>query len=199
MGRLRRTGCLAALLLSSSLQAQVPLPPSTWRIAEAPPELRGDIARGDLLIVSLHGALQKELSSALAQGGPGFAVNSCHIDVIGVTQRIGRQHGVAAGRTSDRLRNPANAPRPWAAPLVAAYGGQQVREVEGFAVDLGDAVGLLRPIAHRPVCSSCHGTAKSLDPAAYAVVRQRYPSDRAVGFQEGEIRGWFWVEIPKRH
>jgi hypothetical protein len=30
-----------------------------------------------------------------------------------------------------------------------------------------------------------------------AKVRSRYPHDRAVGFAEGEIRGWYWVEVPK--
>ena len=26
----------------------------------------------------------------------------------------------------------------------------------------------------------------------------RYPADRATGFKEGEIRGWFWVEVAKK-
>jgi hypothetical protein len=26
----------------------------------------------------------------------------------------------------------------------------------------------------------------------------RYPKDRAIGFTEREIRGWFWVEVPKK-
>ena len=26
---------------------------------------------------------------------------------------------------------------------------------------------------------------------------ERYPRDRAVGFTNGEIRGWFWVELSK--
>lgn len=88
-----------------SLQAQSDLPAGTWRIANAPAELGALISRGDLIVVSMQDALLRELTSALAQGGPAFAIQSCHIDVIGVTQRIGRQAGVAAGRTSNRLRN----------------------------------------------------------------------------------------------
>jgi hypothetical protein len=26
---------------------------------------------------------------------------------------------------------------------------------------------------------------------------QRYPEDRAIGYAEGDLRGWFWVEVPK--
>jgi hypothetical protein len=184
-------------LFVSSAQAQAPLREGTWRIAEAPEELRYAISRADLVVVSMQGVLLRELTSALAQGGPGFAVKSCHIDVAGITQRIAREKGVAAGRTSDRLRSPTNAPRAWAAPLVAANAGRLAREVDGFAVDLGDAVGVLRPIAHRPMCASCHGPAETLDPVMRETLRDRYPVDRAIGFKEGEIRGWFWVEMPK--
>jgi hypothetical protein len=30
------------------------------------------------------------------------------------------------------------------------------------------------------------------------VLAERYPADKGLGFTEGEIRGWFWVEVPKR-
>ena len=112
-------------------------------------------------------------------------------------RRVGRQEGIAAGRTSDRLRDPTNAPRPWAAPLVRANAGRTARSVEGFAVDLGDKVGVLRPIVERPMCAGCHGPAEKLHPAVKLALTERYPADRAVGFVDGEIRGWFWVEMPK--
>jgi hypothetical protein len=193
-----RAACLAGLLATASLQAQSSLPPGTWRIKEAPAEMRYAIARADLIVASMQDALLRELTTALDIGGPAHAVRSCHIDVIGITQRIGRQEGVAAGRTSDRLRNPTNAPRPWAAPLVAANAGRPVHDVEGFAVDLKDKVGVLRPIAERPMCAACHGAPDRIAPEVRTDIADRYPSDRATGFTEGEIRGWFWVEIPKK-
>lgn len=157
MRTFHRIACVCWLLLTASPQAQAPLPPGTWRISEAPAELRHPISLADLIVVSMQDALLRELTRALDQGGPGFAINSCHIDVVGITQRIAGEKGVAAGRTSDRLRNPSNAPRAWAAPLVAANAGRRAREVEGFAVDLGDAVGVLRPIAERPMCAYVMG------------------------------------------
>jgi hypothetical protein len=47
------------------------------------------------------------------------------------------------------------------------------------------------------VCAACHGAPDTFDPAVRAELRDLYPRDRAVGFAEGEIRGWFWVEVPK--
>lgn len=196
MSRFYRAVCVTWLVLMASVQAQVPR--GTWRIADAPADLRPLISRADLIVVSLQDELLRELTAGLKEGGPGFAIKSCHVDVVGVTRRIARQDGVAAGRTSDRLRSPANAPRPWAAPLVAANAGGRARDVEGFVVDLGDAVGVLRPIAQRSICASCHGPADTLDPAVRSALKVRYPADRAIGFTQGEIRGWFWVEMPKK-
>ena len=198
MWALQRAACIWCVLMSSLVPAQSSLPDGTWRIADAPPELRYPISRADLIVVSMHDALLRELNHALDQGGPAFAISSCHIDVVDVIQRIARREGIAAGRTSDRIRNPINAPRAWAAPLVKANSGRMARDVDGFAVDLGDKVGILRPIAERPMCASCHGPGRKIDPTVRKTLLERYPADRATGFADGEIRGWFWVELPKK-
>jgi hypothetical protein len=185
------------MLLAAPASPQTQLPSGTWRAPDTPAELRAPLARADLVVASLHDALLRELTDALEQGGSAQALQSCHVDVVGITQRIGWQEGLAAGRTSDRLRSPANAPRSWAAPLVVANAGRRPRDVPGFVVDLGPKVGVLRPIAQRPMCAACHGPEDSISPEVRAALRDRYPRDRAVGFAEGEIRGWFWVEMPK--
>jgi hypothetical protein len=120
-----------AFLLVASLQAQSPLPPGTWRIADVPPELKSPVSRADLIVVSMQDALLRELTRTIEEGGPDLAIKSCHIDVIEAIQRIGRYEGIAAGRTSDRLRNPTNAPQPWAAPFVSANAGRRARDVPG--------------------------------------------------------------------
>lgn len=189
--------CWSTLVFALSAAAMSAQAPTTWPIREAPPELRTAIARADLMIVAMHDSVLRELADGFAQGGADTAIKSCHIDSLLMTQRFARE-GAVAGRTSDRLRNPTNTPRPWAADLVKANAGRRARDVEGFAVDLGDKVGLLRPISQRPICANCHGPVDRLSPGVRAVLADRYPADKAVGFTEGEIRGWFWVEIPKR-
>jgi len=156
------------------------------------------ISRADLIIVSTHDALLRELREGLARGGPRTALTSCHLSATAVGWRVGREEGIATGRTSDRLRNPTNAPRPWAAALVTANAGRQTRDVDGFAVDLGDKLGVLRPIVMQPMCLGCHGPADQISPEVREILADRYPKDRATGFTNGEIRGWYWVEMPKK-
>ena len=128
--------------------------------------------------------------------GPGDQVVSCR---FGASRGESRTRGGPRGRTNhDRLRNPTNAPRPWAAPLVKANAGRRAEDVDGFAVDLGDKVGVIRPIAERALCAGCHGRPDQFSTAVRAELKDRYPSDRATGFGEGDIRGWYWVEVPKQ-
>jgi hypothetical protein len=193
----RRVAALAVLAaLAGSGGAAEPQWP-TYAVAEAPAELRPFVQRGDLLILSLHEALQRELRRAVAERGPEGALAACHVDVSGVAYRLARREGVTAGRTAARLRNAANAPKPWAAPIVSRYADARMQDVDGFVVDLGDRVALLRPIAEQAICAPCHGTEKDLDAGLRTRVAQRYPADRAVGFDEGAVRGWFWVELPR--
>lgn len=182
-----------AVLASAALGAQSP---GAWPIASAPRELRPIIAKADLMIVAMQSSVLRELAEALGEGDAARAMRSCHIDSRLVTQRITRE-GAKAGRTSHRLRNPMNAPPTWAKPFVEGYAGRQSRDVKGFVVDLGDQVGILRPISQQPVCANCHGPVDELTEAVRQAISTRYPQDRAVGFAQGEIRGWFWVEIPR--
>lgn len=168
----------------------------TYRVADAPAALRPAIQRGDLAIISVQSAILRELHAALAEGGPEHALSSCHVDAAGVALQIRQLEGVLVGRTSARLRNPRNAPPAWAADIVARQSGAKARDVEGFVVDLGDRVGLLRPIAAQPMCASCHGPADRISPTVKAKIAARYPGDRATGFADGDLRGWFWVELP---
>jgi hypothetical protein len=186
----------AGLIWAASLAAQSQF--TSWPASQAPPELQPAISRADLLIVGMQDSVLRELNDALSRGGPGSAISFCHLDATFLAQKVGKTEGIAIGRTADRLRNPTNAPKAWAADLVKAHAGRQARTVEGFAVDLGDKVGVLRPIAERPMCAGCHGPAEALSPAVKSTLADLYPVDRAVGFQNGEIRGWFWVEMPKR-
>jgi hypothetical protein len=133
----------------------------------------------------------------MQRGGAEGAVRVCHLEAASVAQQVARKQGIAAGRTSHRLRNPTNAPRSWAAPIVASHAGKPIAGVDGVVVDLGDRIGLLRPIGFRATCAGCHGPREQLAPAVVKELGERYPNDQAVGFKEGDIRGWFWVELPK--
>jgi hypothetical protein len=184
---------LATMLAPAAAQS----PPQVWPISQAPAGLRPTIERADVVIAAQHSALLRQLTRVMSEGGAALAIQSCHLDATSNAMWVERRQGYAIGRTSDRLRSPTNAPKAWALPIVRARAGHLVEPDEGYVVDLGDRLGILRPIAMRPVCESCHGEPKKIPAAVLAVLRDRYPKDQAVGFKPGEIRGWYWAELPR--
>lgn len=119
------------------------------------------------------------------------------MDAPRLTAEIGREQGVSIGRTSDRLRNPRNGAPAWARDLVAASVGRASADVRPMAVDLGDRIGLVRPIAVAQACTRCHGPAEGIAPEVKDRLAREYPDDRAVGYAVGDLRGFFWVEVPR--
>jgi len=99
--------------------------------------------------------------------------------------------GIRVGRTSFRLRNPDNAPPDWAAPYVARHTSEEV----WLAHPDGRLAGLL-PIRLGERCLVCHGDASAVPPDVAARLKEAYPHDEATGFAEGDLRGWFWLEVP---
>jgi hypothetical protein len=172
--------------------------PVSYSMSTAPPALADAVKRGEAVITAMQVALLAELSAQMQRGGPSSAVRVCHLSATSVAQDVARKGGVAAGRTSHRLRNPTNAPRAWAAPIVAGHAGKPIAGVDGFVVDLGDRIGLLKPIGIQPACTACHGPRDQISADIQQELKERYPSDQAVGFKEGDLRGWFWVEVPKK-
>jgi hypothetical protein len=193
--RIVRAGLIAGILMGAgALPAQQP--PPAYAAAEAPAPLLPMVRHADLIIVTLQGALLSELRHQLDDVGPASALEACHLAMF-PARRAARYEGVAVGRTSTRLRNPANTSPVWAAPLIERYANTPRARVDGFVVDLGDRVGVLRPIRQQRICASCHGPEETLRADVRARLAARYPADRAVGFHEGDIRGWFWVEVPR--
>ncbi len=126
--------------------------------------------------------------SGAADGPPG-AIEVCATLAPALAGEVAAEHGLALGRTSWRLRNPANRPPAWAAPLVADR-----PEAEVLARLPGGGLGVLLPIRVAPACTVCHGQAVA--PAVREALARRYPDDQATGFAPGDLRGWFWVEVP---
>ena len=163
----------------------------------APAELRPAIAKADRAFSELRQALLARLSAALSDGGPLSAVSVCHDAAPEVAARVRTEQGMALGRTSHRLRNPENRSPAWAAAHVAAAGERPGADARPLVVDLGDRVGVLRPIHAMPMCTSCHGPAEQISPDLKETLAALYPADRATGFREGDLRGWMWAEVTK--
>lgn len=149
-------------------------------------------ARGAELLMPF----KANLKSALVEGmelGPVNAISVCSNEAPSIAAELSVD-GVVMGRSSHKLRNPGNAPPGWLAPYLDGFveGKQQGPLV--LALENGRH-GYAEPIATQAMCLSCHG--ETLSPEITKHIGETYPEDQAIGFEEGDLRGVFWVEFPQ--
>lgn len=144
---------------------------------------------------AMFGRLLEALGAAMSEpeGSPARAIAVCRDLAPKIAQATSREHDLLIGRTSVKLRNPASLPPPWASPL----GADMTPEPRAFAHADGSRAFLL-PIRTLPTCLACHGPLETIAPEVRSALVEKYPEDAALGFAEGDLRGWFWIEAYPR-
>jgi hypothetical protein len=168
------------------------VPPSSPPVVQQPSETQEQqkqvaLAARDALFQELLGRLM----DAMASGGPASAIEVCQQQAPQIASKVGEEFDVAIGRTSHRLRNPQNVPPDWARPLV----DQRTSEPQLVSLDEG-TLGVFLPIHLKPQCLMCHGPEEQILPDVRDALARAYPQDQATGFQDGDLRGWFWITVP---
>jgi hypothetical protein len=178
-------------------------PSSSPPAAEAPTAPAVDPADARLSAVkeavpALAGALKARLQAAMSDGGPEAAARVCADEAQAMTKQIADARGVSVGRSSLRLRNPANQGPDWVSAWLTEQGERPAAGVEGFA--RVDVVGttrvarVLKPIPVDALCLTCHGPKETLTEPVRALLAARYPTDAATGYAVGDLRGAVWGE-----
>jgi len=176
----------------SSICALLTLLVGLFTAPAATAERGTDQARGAALLAPFKKNLQQALLEGMAQGAT-EAVGACRVKAPEIANDLSRDD-VRVGRSSHRLRNPANAPPDWVKPLLDGFAAAPSdRSPKSRALPDG-RVGYVEPIITQPLCLTCHGD--SLEPNVAARIESLYPEDHAVGFRTGDLRGVFWVEFP---
>lgn len=187
---------LLALALASPVAAQ-PAPASQGvPLSDAPEPWKPAVAKAEAAMIGLQSALLARLKDELGKGGARGALSVCHDEASAIAEKVAKEQGVALGRTSHALRNPANAAPAWAASTVASAEGRKVGTAGLRVFDLGSGrVGVLRPIGFAEACAACHGAPDAMAADVRTALASLYPQDRAVGFAPGDLRGWMWAEV----
>ncbi len=159
----------------------------------APQDMNATQKAQQELVLSATNALASEmmgeLTAALDSGSPDQAIGVCKTIAPAVAAQISEQFSLEIGRTSHKLRNPDNFPPEWAEAFV-----REVAEQPIYVVGPNGELGALLPIRLKAECQMCHGPVETIDDEILTAVKASYPSDQAVGFAEGDLRGWFWIE-----
>ena len=169
-------------------------PPEAWRtVAEKDLDAAQQAQRDRALAArkALFEDLFRTVSYVGRRGGPAGAIAVCKDRAPALAEATAKAHGVRIGRTSFRLRNPRNEAPGWVAPLTADR-----PDTPRYASGPRGEFGAVLPIKLQATCLPCHGPEDAIPEDVRRRLREAYPDDRATGFREGDLRGWFWVEVP---
>jgi hypothetical protein len=151
-------------------------------------------------IKELATSLKSSLLAAMGDGGPAEAVSVCNLIAPSLAAEISKKYGLEIGRTSLKVRNPANEADAWETDVLQRFetrlaGGEAIQKLtfkEKVETASGSQWRMMKAIPTDKVCLSCHGS-KIAEPVQ-ARIDTHYPDDMATGFKLGDIRGAFTVK-----
>ena len=156
-----------------------------------------------VVVKEFFGDLKGQLVGALKSGGPVNALGVCNVQAPGIADTHSKAKGWSVGRTSLKLRNPANAPDAWETKVLNDFEarktkGEDVTKMEFAEVITADGKKEFRymkaiPTAPKP-CLACHGG--KIGAKVASKIDELYPDDKARGYSAGDIRGAFTIRQP---
>jgi hypothetical protein len=156
-----------------------------------------NLAEARTLVKQFAGELQAEVAAGMKAGGPVHTIEICSAKAPAIAAGISQSSGWQVGRTSLKLRNPANTPDAWEMQVLEQFearkaAGEPVEKLE-FAEVVGSGQDrqyrYMKAIPTAEVCLNCH--AAEIKPPVEEKLSQIYPQDQARGFSVGDIRGAF--------
>jgi hypothetical protein len=197
----------AAILLLGGCTTQ---PPSDESVAGGEPadvsltaaDSAAAVERGAAVATAVAQGLAQRLQAQLKQAGAAGAVDFCSTAALALTDSLAadEQERVTVKRTSTRIRNPRNEPDSlerralaWFDSVHAATGEIPQSFVQAAATE----VRFYRPLVIAPFCVQCHGPREQLDAQVTRILDERYPADRATGYQAGDLRGVIRVSLER--
>ena len=131
--------------------------------------------------------LVTNLTQKISEKGAENALEFCNVNAIPLTKQLEDQHNVMIKRVSDKNRNPDNAANETERKYIDFF-KEQLALKQKLEAKFDNGV-FYAPITTNNMCLQCHGSEKDIKPETLAKIKSLYPNDKAIGYQENEMRG----------
>lgn len=151
-------------------------------------------AAAEKLVDQFSRRLRSELMDAMAKGDAASAIEVCSKKAPALAQEMSGE-GWSIRRLSMRQRNPNNYPVSTDAAFYQQLtADSSLKYLASWKFEFKRRTyNYYQPIYMQSMCKSCHGKTEEMDPKVVAQLAKVYPDDRAVGFEDGDLRGMFAV------
>jgi len=160
---------------------------------------RIDIASrtADAALKRLKSAMLEQMSN---EGTPEKAIPFCHVSAQPMTAEEISGRVVDVRRATLKTRNSKNLASKTEAGILRRWStlqekGEKIPEYE-TAVEK-NLLHYYRPLKIEAMCLACHGAEATLSPGVVKILKEKYPNDKATGYQEGDLRGMIHVVVKK--
>lgn len=144
-------------------------------------------------------AMRLNIMRAMGENGISGAAQYCNVEALNITDSLSKAFDVQIRRTTLKLRNPKNAPTTDEKEMLAYFESLSSSGVQpkDSLVRISDKEILyVRPIFTQVICQNCHGSLGStLTNDNYAVIKNLYPDDQAIGYNSGDLRGMWSIKM----
>jgi hypothetical protein len=150
------------------------------------------LAQGKEISMMSFKALSGELKKAINNGGPINGVEVCNKKAMQITDSLSNAFGVEIKRTSLKLRNQNNKADNLENMQLLKWSNSENHELKPVLFEVENGVEFMAPITLGPPCMACHGNPEKMDAELKSLIDEKYPEDKATGFNIGDLRG-AWV------
>ena len=145
--------------------------------------------------------LGKHLMGTMKEKGAVAALEFCNIKAMQLTDSMAMVHNARIKRVSDKTRNPNNRANETELKYIEAFKNKLFNEEEIAPIieTINDSIYFYYPIITNSMCLKCHGMPnKEIDPKTLSTLKELYPTDKAVGYSENQVRGIWSIQFQKQ-
>ena len=154
--------------------------------------------KGEEIANQLLKKLKKELVQAMREKGAAGAVSVCSIKALPLTEEVSQKAKSSIKRTSFKVRNPKNQPDKWekeALEFFQKHWPKRMTYVQEIEKEGKKKYRFYKALKIQPLCLTCHGKVSQIPKEVQKILKEKYPKDRATGYQLGDFRGVIRVEM----
>jgi hypothetical protein len=155
--------------------------------------------------LTLQKTLAGKLLGEIEAGGPASAIGVCKTLAPAAAGDLSVARGWKVSRVSLRVRNPVlGTADAWEQRALQSFDERIARGEKPDALEHSEIVTepagryfrYMKALPVQPLCLNCHGAPEKVPAAVKERLAKEYPTDRATGYDVGQVRGAITIKRP---
>lgn len=152
--------------------------------------------KGMAMVLATKSLLGQNLMGSIQAKGTLEALSFCNVKAYPLTDSMSTYFQANIKRVSDKNRNPYNLANEEEKQYIAQFTEEIKAGLESKPI-VKESNGMIHfyyPIITNTMCLQCHG--KQVETKVLAKIKELYPKDLALGYDENQVRGIWKIEFP---